>query len=60
MRLFPSGKVTARRMVGKDHEPLVRKFRPSGREDERIEVFIGVPRTGGLYLRSKQAVYCIK
>jgi hypothetical protein len=48
------------RIVGKDHEPLVRKFRPSGREDERIEVFIGVPRNGGLYLRSNQAVYCIK
>ena len=32
------------RIVGKDNEPLLRKFRPSGMEDERIEVFIEIPR----------------
>jgi hypothetical protein len=32
------------RIVRKDNEPLIRKFRTSGREDERIEVFIEASR----------------
>jgi len=32
------------RIVRKAHEPLVRTFRPTGMVDERIEVFIEVPR----------------
>jgi hypothetical protein len=32
------------RIVRKDNEPLIRKFRTSGREDERIEVFIEATR----------------